>query len=66
MNKTSADIKSEINNLRKEYQEKLHEEQFDEHTKLVYILYQSFVKAGFTEEQAFELTCRIIPCGNKI
>ena len=73
MAKTKAELEQEIQckneeikALKCEVEKANRVESKNESAAELYEMYQSYVTAGFTEEQAFELTCRTIPCGNKI
>ena len=46
----------EIKALEEQREEALKDEQFDEGAKDIHRMYMSYIKAGFTEEQAWELT----------
>ena len=46
----------EMKKLEEQREEALKDEQFDEGAKDVHRMYMSYIKAGFTEEQAWELT----------
>lgn len=48
--------KEELKKLEEQREEALKDEQFDEGAKDVHRMYMSYIKAGFTEEQAWELT----------
>ena len=49
------DINSEIKKLEEQRKKAVVEEQFDEGASNVFNLYKSYIKAGFTEVQAWEL-----------
>ena len=46
----------EMKKLEEQREEALKDEQFDECAKDIHRMYMSYIKAGFTEEQAWELT----------
>ncbi len=46
----------EVKVLEEQREEALKDEQFDEGAKDIHRMYMSYIKAGFTEEQAWELT----------
>ena len=48
--------KEELKKLEEQREEALKDEQFDECAKDIHRMYMSYIKAGFTEEQAWELT----------
>ena len=46
----------EMKKLEEQREEALKDEQFDECAKDIHRMYMSYIKAGFTEDQAWELT----------
>lgn len=46
----------EMKKLEEQREEALKDEQFDKGAKDIHRMYMSYIKAGFTEEQAWELT----------
>jgi hypothetical protein len=54
--KTKTELEAEIRDLKAQLDAKHKEELFDEGATQIHNLYKSFVKAGFTEEQAWVLT----------
>lgn len=60
VNQTKAELEAEIKNLKEQLENKKKEEQFDDCAKNCHSMYASYVKAGFTEEQAWELTKNLI------
>lgn len=58
--KTEAELEAEIKNLKGQLKDKRKDKQYDDFATQVATMYKSFVKAGFTEEQAWELTKNIV------
>ena len=48
--------KEKLKKLEEKREEALKDEQFDEGAKDIHCMYMSYIKAGFTEEQAWDLT----------
>ena len=63
--KTKAELEAEIKDLKTQLDAKKKEGQYDDTATELHNMYQSFVKAGFTEEQSWELTKTIINNGTK-
>ena len=55
----------EMKALEEQREEALKEEQYDEAAVELHNMYDSYIKAGFTEEQAWELTKIIVTNGTK-
>ena len=55
----------EMKALEEKRDEALKEEQYDEAAVELHNMYDSYIKAGFTEEQAWELTKIIVTNGTK-
>ena len=64
--KTKAELAAEITNLKRQLDNKDKEEQCDEAATQIRNMYESLVKAGFTEGQSWELTKTIINNGTKM
>ena len=59
-NKTKTELEAEIKDLKSQLDVKAKEEKYDECATEMYNMYTSYIKAGFTEGQAWELTRIII------
>lgn len=55
----------EMKALEEKRDEALKEEQYDEAAVELHNMYDSYIKAGFTEEQAWELTKIVVTNGTK-
>ena len=66
LGKTKAELIAEIENLKHQLEDKKKEEQYDDTATELHNMYASYVKAGFTEEQSWELTKIIINNGTKL
>jgi DNA-binding protein H-NS len=55
----------EMKNLEEQREQALNEEKHDETAEDTYNLYQSYIKAGFTEEQAWEIVTIILTNATK-
>ena len=53
--KTRAELESEIKALRQQIDNQARDEQFDKSARDIKAVYDSFIRAGFTEEQAWEI-----------
>lgn len=53
--KTRAELESEIEALRQQIDNQARDEQFDKSAQDIKAVYDSFIRAGFTEEQAWEI-----------
>lgn len=53
--KTRAELESEIKALRQQIDNQARDEQFDKSAQDIKAVYDSFIRAGFTEEQAWEI-----------
>ena len=53
--KTRAELESEIKALRQQIDNQARDEQFDKSAQDIKAIYDSFIRAGFTEEQAWEI-----------
>ena len=62
-NKTKAELEAEIKDLKAQLVAKSAEEQYDNCARDLHNMYTSYIKAGFTEEQAWELTKTIVTNG---
>lgn len=62
-NKTKTELEAEIKLLKDELNAQSKKEQFDKAAMEVRESYDSFVKAGFSEEQAWEITRTLINNG---
>ncbi len=58
--KTKAELEAELREVKRLLDAKTKEEKHDDCAKEIRNLYNSFVKAGFTESQAWVLTSQII------
>lgn len=54
-NKTKAQLEAEIAELRLQLDSQTKAEKYDDAAVDIYNMYQSFIKAGFSKEQAWEL-----------
>ena len=54
-NKTNAQLEAEIAELRLQLDSQTKAEKYDDAAVDIYNMYQSFIKAGFSKEQAWEL-----------
>lgn len=54
-NKTKAQLEAEIAELRLQLNSQTKAEKYDDAATDIYNMYQSFIKAGFSDEQAWEL-----------
>ena len=63
--KTKAELETEIQALKTQLEAKKKEEKHDDCANEIRNLYNSFVKAGFTEDQAMVLTSNIVINGAK-
>lgn len=54
-----------MRNLEEEREQALKEEKYDEAAQELHNMYESYIRAGFTEEQAWELTLIIMSNGTK-
>lgn len=55
----------EMRSLEEQREQALKDEKFDEGAKELHRMYTSYINAGFTEEQAWELTRIIVTNGTK-
>lgn len=62
-NKTKAELEAEIKDPKAQLDAKSAEEKYDDCAKDLHNMYISYIKAGFTEEQAWELTKTIVTNG---
>ena len=58
--KTKTELEAEIKVLKQQLEEQSRTEQYNKSASEIYNIYTSFVNAGFTEEQAWELFINII------
>ena len=61
--KTKTELETAIKDLKVQLDAKSQEEKYDDCTKDLHNMYTSFIKAGFNEEQAWELTKTIVTNG---
>ena len=54
-----------MRNLEEEREQALKEEKYDEAAQELHNMYESYIRAGFTEEQAWELTLIIMSNGDR-
>lgn len=62
-NKTKIELEAEIKNLKQQLEDKNKEEKFDAYATELYTMYTAYIKAGFTEEQAWVITETIVNNG---
>ena len=58
-----AELEIEIKALRQQIDKQARDEQLDKTAQDIKAVYDSFIRAGFTEEQAWELTKNIVNNG---
>ena len=63
--KTKSELVAEIEELKKQLDKKKEEEKYDDMTTDIRNLYNSFINAGFTEDQAWELVRTVFENGTK-
>jgi hypothetical protein len=63
--KTKAELEAELQELKNQLEAKKKEEKHDDCANEIHNLYNSFIKAGFTEDQAWALTSQIVINGTK-
>ena len=55
----------EMKNLEEQREQALKVEKYDEAAQELHNMYESYIRAGFTEEQAWELTLIVMSNGTK-
>jgi hypothetical protein len=63
--KTKSELVAEIEKLKKQLDKKKEEEKYDDIATDMRNMYNSFVNAGFTEDQAWELVRTVFENGTK-